>query len=209
MPEQLRIKQQNCKHSKEVTLTLINEADPSKWDLLLIQEPYIYPDCRSSIATAKWFPLYPPQSINKIPCSMILVSNTLSSNTFEQIQIPSDTVTATSIKLTDGTINIYNIYNPPDSNSALIDLHEWLITHPTSDTSNMVWAGDFNKHNPIWTAPEYHARCCCSNSELLLQLLADHKMILGLPPGTLTYHSDAHKTWSTLDLVFCDETILS
>jgi hypothetical protein len=48
MPEstpnnRLRIKQQNCKHSKEITLTLINTTDPYDWDLVLLQEPYIYP----------------------------------------------------------------------------------------------------------------------------------------------------------------------
>ena len=38
----LRIKQQNCRKSKTTALGLINIANPAKWDVILIQEPYIY-----------------------------------------------------------------------------------------------------------------------------------------------------------------------
>lgn len=51
----LKIKQQNCKHSKDITLTLLNTADPMKWDIILIQEPYIYPRTRLSPASPNWY----------------------------------------------------------------------------------------------------------------------------------------------------------
>ena len=34
--------QQNCRVSKDITLTLINDVDPTKVGLILVQEPYIY-----------------------------------------------------------------------------------------------------------------------------------------------------------------------
>ncbi|KIJ43134.1 hypothetical protein M422DRAFT_89068, partial [Sphaerobolus stellatus SS14] len=203
----LRMKQQNCKHSKDITLTLINTADPDEWDLLLLQEPYIYPDSTLTSASAKWFPLYPICPPGKTPRSTILVSANISSNTFEQARIPSDTVTSISIHVVGGTIEVYNIYNPPDSDTALHDLQNWLQRHPPTASSSNIWLGDFNKHHPLWTAPEDSDRCHRSNSDLMLQLLASYGMSLSLPPATPTYQSDAHGTWSTIDLVFTDANL--
>jgi hypothetical protein len=36
----------------------------------------------------------------------------------------------------------------------------------------------------------------------MIQMLAEHDLTLCLPQGTPTFFSDAHKTWSTIDLVF-------
>jgi len=104
-----------------------------------------------------------------------------------------------------GKINIYNIYNPPNSNEACVAIHAWLMEHPTEESDCTIWAGDFNKHDPMWTNPAHHARCECSDTETLMQLIAEHQLMLALPAGTLTYQSDSHGTWSTLDLVFCDQ----
>jgi len=38
-----------------------------------------------------------------------------------------------------------------------------------------------------------------------MRLIAESQLMLALPPGTLTYQSDSHGTWSTLDLVLCDQ----
>ena len=210
MPEQcqanqLCIKQQNCKHSKDLTLSLINMTDPNEWDILLIQEPYIYTEHTISIATSRWFPLYPPPNTKQSPRSIILISTNISSNTFEQIQLPSDVVTAITLMIPGGKINIYNIYNPPNSNEACVAIHAWLMEHPTEESDCTIWAGDFNKHDPMWTNPAHHARCERSDTETLMQLIAEHQLMLALPAGTLTYQSDSHGTWSTLDLVFCDQ----
>jgi Endonuclease-reverse transcriptase len=71
----------------------------------------------------------------------------------------------------------------------------------------MLWAGDFNKHNPLWSGPSQMRRCRRSNSELLMQLLAQQHMELQLPAGTDTFQSDSHRTWTTIDLVFCDSAL--
>jgi len=54
-----------------------------------------------------------------------------------------------------------------------------------------IWADEFNKHDPIWTNPAHHARCEHNNTETLLQLIAEHQLMLALPAGTLTYQSDS------------------
>jgi Endonuclease-reverse transcriptase len=203
----LRIKQQNCKHSKDITLTLMNMTDPLEWDLLLLQEPYIYPRTRLSPATANWYIMYPIQDNNDIspPRSIILISTQLTSDSFRQIQIKSHTISAITFTYNnDSNIDIYNIYNPPDSNTAFTHLQQWLVVNPTHAESSVIWAGDFNKHNPIWSGPNQMRRSRLSNTELLTQLLAEQHMELQLTPGTHTYQSDSHRTWTTIDLLFCD-----
>ncbi|KAF8576367.1 hypothetical protein K439DRAFT_1287663, partial [Ramaria rubella] len=109
----LQIKQQNCKHSKDVTLTLLNLANPADWDLILIQEPYIYPNSRLTPATNKWVPLYPvsPANDDRPPRSIIFINANISTDSFQQIQIKSNKISTISMKHPDGTLDIFNIYN--------------------------------------------------------------------------------------------------
>ena len=60
---------------------------------------------------------------------------------------------AISITQANTNIDIYNIYNPPDTDMTLRHLQSWLSTHPTRHDSSTIWAGDFNKHNPLWSGP--------------------------------------------------------
>jgi hypothetical protein len=129
----LRIKQQNCKHLKDIMLTLMNMTDPLEWDLLLLQEPYIYPRTHLSPATANWYMMYPIQDNNNIslPHSIILISTQLTLGSFRQIQIKSHTISAITFTYNnDSNIDIYNIYNPPDSNTAFTHLQQWLVVNP-------------------------------------------------------------------------------
>ena len=66
---------------------------------------------------------------------------------------------------------------------------------------HMIWVGEFNEHHPIWSGTD-HPRCCHGNTaDLLIQLIMQHNLALCSPYTTPTYQSDAHGTWSTLDLV--------
>jgi len=66
----------------------------------------------------------------------------------------------------------------------------------------MIWAGDFNRHHPLWTGTD-HPSCCCRNAaEPLIQLITQYDLALRSPYATPTRQSDAHGMWSTLDLVF-------
>jgi len=67
--------------------------------------------------------------------------------------------------------------------------------------------GDFNKHHALWAGPLEPTRTNASDSESLLALLAKLHMDLCTPPGQKTFFSEAHKTWSTLNLVFSSESL--
>ena len=97
-----------------------------------------------------------------------------------------------SLTISAAPLHLFNIYNPLNSDLALTDLNNWLSDSPC--LNNTVWAGDFNKHHPLWSGHDAPDHCQHSNCDLLLQLLLHHDLALRLPPGTLMYQSDCHDT---------------
>ena len=187
--EGLQIKQQNCKNSKNVSLILMNTTDPKLWDIILIQEPYLYPDSKITITSPHWYPIYllGDPNDNKPLSSLILVSTQLTSGLLQQIQIKSHLITAITLMLPSMTIDIYDIYNTPILDEALIHLQTWLHHNPHPLDISTIWAGDFNKHNALWTGPNHPRQCQDSNTDLLIQLLAQKHLDLQLPANTPTY----------------------
>ena len=196
--------QQNCQVSKDITLTLINNIDPTKVDLILVQEPYIYPNTKLTIASPKWHAIYPLRCPThaRPPHSFILVSTNIDPSVIQQIPLPSDCIMAITFTPEPGLdpVHLFNVYNLPNSDEALTDVSNWLKGAPAHHHS--IWVGNFNKHHPMWSGHTVPERCSCSNTEMLIQLLLQNDMSLWLPQGMLMYQSDSHGTWSTLDLVF-------
>lgn len=198
----LRILQQNCKHCINIAHTLINSLDPNDWDIVLLQEPYIYANTCLTVATRNWVTIYPTPSAgdSSTPRSIILVSDKLNPESYQQVSIPSNLITALRINVQNMSILIANIYNPPKTDLAINDLQHWLTCQHSVDS--MIWAGDFNKHDTLWSGTNNPNSYTHSDAEDFIQLLATHDMSLCLPPGTPTYQSDAWQTWSTIDLIF-------
>src|SRR6266481_6604503 len=147
----IHIVQQNCRTSRDVSLSLINDIDPANCDILLVQEPYIHPNTHLSIASPKWhayYPIQPPTEDNP-PCSFILVNANIDPSQVKQIPVPSTLVTAIAISSNLDPLCIFNIYNPPNTDLALDDLESWYHTTPLC--CNIIWARDFNKHHPLWS----------------------------------------------------------
>ena len=204
MTSSLRIKQQNCRKSKAVALSLISTVDPALWDMVLLQEPYIYPGSRLTAASPSWnviYPMYNPDETHA-PSSIILLNANISSQYFHQIPIQSHLVMAVSFH-PDGDalpITLLNIYNPPGSDLALDAVSAWVNNLP-SPPPCMLWAGDFNKHHPMWAGAEHPQRCAGNGAAALIQAVLQFGLSLRSPCGIPTFRSDAHGTWSTLDLV--------
>jgi hypothetical protein len=112
---------------------------------------------------------------------------------------------AISLFLPKSQVDLYNVYNPPDTDLAYKDLQAWLQSHPL--VHYVIWVGDFNKHHPLWTGPDHPERCHCSHADLLIHLIIEHDLEPALLPGTYTYESEAHYTWSMLDLFFMSSQI--
>ena len=116
MTSSLRIKQQNCRKSKAVALSLLNMVDPDLWDVVFIQEPYIYPGSRLTTTSSAWNIIYPVHNLDDTcaPGSVILLNANISSQHFRQVPLQSHLVTAVSFHPNGGTmpITLLNIYNP-------------------------------------------------------------------------------------------------
>jgi Endonuclease-reverse transcriptase len=75
-----------------------------------------------------------------------------------------------------------------------------------------MWAGDFNRHHPIWDEPRNAHLFTRENLDLtqpLLNMLARHGMKMALPPfiPTLQGHNTGNHT--RVDNVFCTEDLMN
>ena len=103
-------------------------------------------------------------------------------------------------------LTILNIYNPPNTDNALALLDDWLSVL-LALLAQMIVAGDFNKHHPLWSGVECPQWCRGSGADRLTHIISQFGLMLASPCGVPTYRSDAHGTWSTLDLVLCTTDI--
>ena len=75
----------------------------------------------------------------------------------------------------------------------------------------MVWAGDFNRHHPLWdelrnshlfTGPALNA------AQMLLDLISIHEMKMALPRDLPTLEATTTKSLTRVDNVFCSAKML-
>jgi hypothetical protein len=70
---------------------------------------------------------------------------------------------------------------------------------------HMTWAGDFNRHHPMWDRDEdvhLFTQQAERAAEKLIDLLSDHDMLMLLPKGIPTLQHMCSKNYSTPDNVF-------
>ncbi|KAI0782440.1 hypothetical protein BC629DRAFT_1289431, partial [Irpex lacteus] len=95
---------------------MLNSVSPSRYDIILLQEPYI-DDQGFSRGSMHWTMVYPPAHRTPgVPFretrSLILVSTRLSSNAWYSLEVPSRDITGIRITLRPHhSLLIYNIYN--------------------------------------------------------------------------------------------------
>jgi len=113
---------------------LINTTNPDDWDLILTQEPYCYPNSQLVPASSKWVPIYLAADANNgqrpAPRSILLINANIQTDSYKQICVKTDLITAVTIHTAQGPLDIYNIYNPPGTDSTLTILSTWLTEHP-------------------------------------------------------------------------------
>ena len=71
---------------------------------------------------------------------------------------------------------------------------------------SMIWAGDFNRHHPLWDRDEdtrLFTRQSQRAAEKLIELLAEYNMVMALPKGVPTLHHMSSKRYSRPDNIFC------
>jgi endonuclease/exonuclease/phosphatase family metal-dependent hydrolase len=207
-PKEIAILQINLNKSEKAHLDIINENVSQKYDIILIQEPHT--TSFNMIRTPTNFrPVYPRNRDAQIR-SAIWVSTRLDTKDWNILDIPgTNDITAIQLKGPYGKLTIFNIYNDctHSRNEAIlgnyIRRHANILTR--TENHHMIWAGDFNRHHPLWDRDEdlhLFTRQATRDAEGLIKLLADHDMQMVLPKGVPTLQHMRSKRYSRPDNVF-------
>lgn len=205
---QLRIYQVNVNRSIHAQLDVIN-MNPKEWDVICIQEPYF--DWQGlSRATNGWTPIYPPRhKKGEKTRSLILVSPFVATDAWEALPINSLDITAVKLTCDFGQIRLFNLYNAcehAETTTALAKyLSESAAEADTSITVYDIWAGDFNRHDPMWENPQFKqlfTQKHLDDAEVVINMLADYGMEMALPPGIPTLEHMVSKELHRVDQVF-------
>lgn len=206
-----RIRSLNCHRSHEVILSFLNHSDPLLFDILCIQEPPPSFASLPSLCPLQWDRILPTSSAEGVPIKCFMyVSKRLPSCSYNQIRVPHSNITAIRLEIQDIFISLFNVYNPPSSSQTIETLASFLRSPGTSPSASdaLLLLGDFNKHDALWEGPDHHSRYNRCDSDPLIDIILHHGLELCFEPGTPTFFSQAHSTWSTLDLMLASSDSL-
>ena len=215
-PTKLRLFQINLNKSEKAHLDLLNNNLSDKYDIMLIQEPYI--TAFNGLRTPTNFrPVCPSNRFtDDSPIrSAIWVNKCLETKNWKIIGIPnSNDITAIQVKGTYGKITIFNIYNDCTHSRNEAFFRDFLVSQRRSITegndAHMLWTGDFNRHHPLWDDDKdihLFTTQALRNAEGIINLIAEHNMEMSLPKGIPTLQHMRSKRYSRPDNVFCSTAL--
>jgi ribonuclease HI len=221
-PNRLRLWQQNLNKSRVAQEDLINSGVYKDYDVLILQEPFI-DSYGNTKATNDWRVVYPTSFLSRThpTRSVMLVKTALDTNRWAQLSIPG-TGDIVGIQMNTGNdrVTLFGIYNDCHHSDSLHALDGFIKTHQAEvqagPLDHVFWCGDFNRHHPMWDEERNRhlfTAAAIREAELLLELLADHRMVMALPKDIPTLEAMATKNWTRPDNVFCtchtEETLVS
>jgi len=146
---------------------------------------------------------------NSLVRSIIWVSKVLETKNWENIDIPnSNDITAIRLTGSYGQLTIFNIYNDCTHADNEKDLKNFLRGRAEEfigRNRHMIWAGDFNRHHPLWDREEdehLFTTPATQAAEKLIDLLTEYDMGMLLPKDTPTLQHMSSKHFSRPDNVF-------
>ncbi len=172
----LCIWQQNVAKSGTVQHDVLAGANPQRWDIIALQEPYL-DFLRLTHTNAHWNVIYlSNKNLENQNCiqSIILVNTNIQSSQVQQIKIQSSNITAVKITTNTCTLILFNIYNDNNHNHSINMLvDEWDVNEELwtrSPTTEIIILGDFNRHHSTWEAMHNNH---LTSPDRLLNLLLD------------------------------------
>lgn len=158
-PAKLKIFQQNARRSNINQQYVLQQADPAKYNIILLQEPW-FDHLGKSRGNRSWRIIYPSNyHVPHNPIrSIILIYTNISANSYSILDIPHSDITALSLKGDFSHCSIFNIYNSCTDNDTIDTLNNYLTNNartalPTP-SDHMFWFGDFNRHHPLWESDD-------------------------------------------------------
>jgi exonuclease III len=221
--KKVRIWQQNCRRSEACQQDVINSCNPERYDLILIQEPWM-DHLKNTRAPTGWSTVYPPTHQldgAERTRSVIFISPLLAGDACTTIPIDSPDVSAVQLETESGSIRVLNIYNPQEHPRVIKKLREW-TDDPTGHTlpptalfargpaAHTLWMGDFNRHHPLWDDSEntqLFTNEALTDADVLIKAVMHAQLMMALPRNINTYETP-HGSWTRPDNVFASEEIL-
>ena len=210
--ENIRLLQINLNKSEKAHLDLINENLSLSYDIILIQEPYTttFNAIRTPTNFRPIFPAHRLQNEDQIR-SVIWVNRSLDTNNWVALNIP-DTCDLTAIQLKGpyGKLSLFNVYNDCTHSRNETALQRYIQDNSNNllatENHHMIWAGDFNRHHPLWDRDEdthLFTQQATRQAEGLINILATYDLNMSLPKGIPTLQHMVTKRYSRPDNVFC------
>src|SRR6202522_1549053 len=209
--EKICMLQINLNKSEKAHLDIINERFCQDYNVILIQEPYTttFNAIRTPTNFRPVFPAHRLVSQDQIR-SVIWVSRKLDTNSWVVLDIPeTNDITGIQLKGTYGVLAIFNIYNDCTHFRNEAKLRKYIQDNTNlilaTDNHHMVWAGDFNRHHPLWDRDEgVHLFTQQANRLAggLIGLLAEYDLVMALPKGIPTLRHMVTGRCSRPDNVF-------
>lgn len=205
-PGILRIWQQNLNKSLTAQDHLLNSANLDKYDLIMIQEPYL-DRMELTRASRNWVIVYPSTKTTDghDPIrSIILANSNIASAGCQQIPIMSSDVTAIRLDGEFGSISFINAYIDCTHNNTLNYLQDCVgnniaLFRPT-DEDGMILLGDFNRHHPLWEVERSsHLYDRKDRIEPLIELIITQSLEMALPKGIEMLEAMSTRNWTRPD----------
>jgi hypothetical protein len=213
----LRILQVNLNKSQKAHLELYNRVSGKEWDIVLVQEPHL--TFTGNIRTPNGFVAVAPADRYKdgAPTTRAVtwVSAALATKSWKIMNVPgTNDVTAIQLAGAYGRLTIINIYNDCTHSRTLRTVREFLCANRTEvmsrEDDHLVWAGDFNRHHPMWDDDlddRLFTPRALEDAGKLIKVLADLNLKMALPKGQPTLEHMVTKKYSRPNNFWCTEEI--
>src|SRR5271168_3190131 len=209
--ERIQLLQINLNKSEKAHLDIINEQLSQEYDIILIQEPHTmtFNTIRMPANFRPVFPSHRFTSQDQIR-SVIWFSRNLDTNSWAALDIPgTNDITGVQLKGPYGLLSIFNIYNDctHSRNEAMLQkyIHDHANLSLGTENHHMIWAGDFNRHHPLWDNDEdtrLFTQQAIRFAEGIIELIAAYDLIMALLKGIPTLQHMVTGKYSRPDNVF-------
>ena len=180
---------------------------------MLIQEPYttVFNAIRTPTNFRLVFPVHRLQNQNNEQIwSVIWVNKNLNTGNWTALDIPgTNDITAVQLRGPYGSLSIFNIYNDCTHSRNETALKRYIQVNANTilatEDHHMLWAGDFNRHHPLWDNDEDEHLFTQQAMRLagkLIDLISTYDLSMSLPKGIPTLQHMVTKRYSRPDNVF-------
>lgn len=203
----LRILQLNVRKREPIQQSLMNDADLKDFGVLAVSEPYARKRNNKVVTSPaghnNWTKIIPTHTSDaKWPIrSMLWVRRDMEA---EQVPIASSDLTAAVLRLPEREVLVVSVYVEGDNPEALMSTVRELnsliqrFRNGTGRRTDVVIAGDFNRHDLLWGGDQVSARRQ-GEAEPIVDLMNEHGLRSLLPRGTKTWQGPDKE--STIDLM--------